>query len=199
MAALTAMHSAVVAAATVRYERTVKTVVKGRHQVVLTTSGRLSLPTGTFHSTTTSVNTDLSREPPSSVAERSELEVAGPRAAWRAPHLGWQCEVLRGADVSSELLVLGFVPQSADIAGTTTLSGTAVIRVRAHGRLNPWTGTQSVTADISIAQATSLPVRFALTAPAKLNGLTGTLSAVETYSHYGEAVQVTLPRKCRGS
>jgi D-alanyl-D-alanine carboxypeptidase len=150
-----------------------------------------------FHETTTIARTRLDRSPRVGLTERSELEAVGSRAAWRVPHLRWQCESVPSTSLNSELLALELKPRSARIVGATTVAAAPATRINVQGTLYTWTGNQIDAVEVDVSQATGLPLRITATVRTRLNGKPATQTLTETYARYGATVKVTVPKACR--
>lgn len=197
MATLRQMHAALVAAGTLAFHFRTRVVAVEKRQVDMTTDGIAALTPNSVHQVTTAVYTRLDRSPHTSVMERSELEALGHRAAWRVPHMAWQCESVPVTNLNSQLVALELRPLTAQVVGTDSIAGTPDTRVSARGTLYPWTGNQVDTVEVDVAQATGLPLRITSTFHTRLNGSTAMQSLTETYTKFGAAVRIRVPKACK--
>lgn len=130
------------------------------------------------------------------VVERRELVVSGGDAASRTPGHIWYCERLRGVRIRNGLIP--FQVQAADVTnlGPAHVGGTSVWHVRArNATVSAWS-TKSATVDLYISRSDNTLVRLALNTVTWLEGHREHFAVTETYSRYGKAIAVTMPKQC---
>ncbi len=193
---LVAMRSAMRASGTVHAVLDASGSVPNRIDFSTEVIADVSFRDGALHTATSSVRTNLARH--TRTSERSELKVTGGKGAWRVPHAQWQCEKLLPSDVSGELLAFQAQPASAKIAGTGTLNGIAIWKVKGKAAITPWTGSRMLdTVTFDIAQTTGLPLQISTHFTTHWDQWPAKETLVERYSNPGASLTISLPAKCR--
>jgi hypothetical protein len=128
--------------------------------------------------------------------ESIDLRLVHQRAASHNLVGGWQCQNLAHVQVMSTLLGLEETVLSARVIGSRVVSHTPVWEIQATG-YSPATGSGRVARIVyDISQTDDTLQRVQVTGTSSFDGRSQQITATETYTHYGETVNVQLPAVC---
>jgi hypothetical protein len=157
--------------------------------------GDVSWKYNLLHDRTTVLRTDAGHAT-SAPLQSIDLRLVHQRAASHNLVGGWQCQNLAHVQVMSTLLGLEETVLSDRVVGTGVVNGIPVWEIRATG-YSPATGTGSVAHIIyDVSQSDDTLQRVQVTGSSSFEGRTQQIVASETYTRYGESVNVQLPAAC---
>jgi hypothetical protein len=130
--------------------------------------------------------------------ESIDLRLVHQRVASHNQIGGWQCQTLAHVQVMSTLLGLEETVQSAHVVGSGVVNGIPVWHVSATG-YSPATGSATVAHMFyDVSRTDDTLQRVLVTGTPTIEGKRQQIDASESYTHYGEAVNVKLPAACSG-
>jgi hypothetical protein len=128
--------------------------------------------------------------------ESMDLRLVHQRVASHNQSGGWQCQTMAHVQVMSTLLGLEETVLSAHVDGPGVVNGTPVWHISATG-YSPATGSATVAHLVyDVSQTDDTLQRVQVTGTPNVDGKKQQIVASESYTHYGEAVNVRLPAAC---
>jgi hypothetical protein len=128
--------------------------------------------------------------------ESIDLRLVHQRVASHNQVGGWQCQNIAHVQVMSTLLGLEETVLSARVVGSGAVNGISVWHITATG-YSPATGSATVAHVVyDISQTDDTLQRVQVTGMPTFEGRRQQIVASESYTHYGETVNVRLPAAC---